>query len=124
MAIYASPTLGRLGILQNESSCNQAAIGLICKKEVITYQWLYYKLYELRDRFNGIARGAGQQNISGELVKDQNITLPKYNLIEKFTEIVNPIMEQQLNLQNQNKNLKESRDILLPKLMSGKINVA
>jgi type I restriction enzyme S subunit len=123
MAIYASPTLGRLGLLQKESSCNQAAIGFICKENIVTFQWLYFKLFELRDRFNGIARGAGQQNISGELVKDQTIVLPKYETIKEFTDFVSPIMFQQLNLQKQNQKLKESRDILLPRLMNGTINV-
>lgn len=123
MAIYASPTLGRLGLLQKESSCNQAAIGFICKEGTVSFQWLYFKLFELRDRFNGIARGAGQQNISGELVKDQTIVLPKYETIKEFTDFVSPIMFQQLNLQKQNLKLKESRDILLPKLMNGTIKV-
>jgi len=84
---------------------------------------LYYKLFELRDRFNGIARGAGQQNISGELVKEQTIVLPKYEMIKEFTDFVSPIMFQQLSLQKENLKLKESRDILLPKLMNGTIKV-
>ena len=43
MAIYASPTLGRLGILDHEACCNQAALGFI-PNELISWQWLFYKL--------------------------------------------------------------------------------
>lgn len=79
MAIYASPTLGRLGILGYEACCNQAALGLI-PNEFVSWQWLFYKLYELRDKFNSIARGAGQQNISAIVVKNMEIVVPEKNL--------------------------------------------
>lgn len=36
MAIYASPTVGRLGILTAESTYNQAAVGIIAKKRLDT----------------------------------------------------------------------------------------
>lgn len=123
MAIYASPTLGRLGIVHEEGSCNQAAIGFICKEHVVSWQWLYFKLFQLRDRFNAIARGAGQQNISGELVKNQSFILPPFECVKRFTEVVRPFFSQSLILQKQNLRLKESRNILLPRLMNGTINV-
>lgn len=123
MAIYASPTLGRLGILNHESSCNQAALGFVCNDKIITWEWLYFKLFELRDRFNGIARGAGQQNISAELVKDQDFILPPFKIISLFTKFISPVFNQTLILHRQNLSLKEARDILLPRLMSGKMEV-
>ena len=42
MAIYASPTLGRLGILASECCCNQAALCLIANEQIVSWQWLYY----------------------------------------------------------------------------------
>ena len=68
MAIYASPTLGRLGVLDSEASCNQAALCLKADETKISWQWLYETLFSLREQYNKIARGAGQQNISGEVV--------------------------------------------------------
>lgn len=123
MAIYASPTLGRLGILENVSSCNQAAIGFEVDTTKVSNQWLYFKLFQLRDRFNSIARGAGQQNISGELVKEQDFVLPTITLINKFTDFSSSIFQQTKTLEKQNFLLKESRDLLLPRLMSGAIHV-
>jgi len=121
MAIYASPTLGRLGILSSECCCNQAALGLIADKKVISWQWLFWKLYELRDEFNAIARGAGQQNISGIVVKNKEIVIPAKRVIDGFTSVVSTMFEQQKNLQLQIRLLTEARDRLLPKLMSGEI---
>lgn len=123
MAIYASPTLGRLGILSTECCCNQAALGLIADEKIISWQWLFGKLYELRDEFNAIARGAGQQNISGIVVKNKEIIIPTKGVIDSFTSIVSKIFEQQKYVLSQIRLLTEARDRLLPKLMGGEIEV-
>lgn len=119
MAIYASPTLGRLGILTKEACSNQAALCLQADESKVSNYWLCLKLFELRDRFNSIARGAGQQNISGIIVKETEITLPAYSVMENFTEMVKPFFEKQKTLQLQNISLTQTRDRLLPKLMNG-----
>ena len=123
MAIYASPTLGRLGILSTDCCCNQAALGLIADENIISWQWLFWKLYELRDEFNAIARGAGQQNISGIVVKNKEIIIPDKGVIDGFTSVVSKMFEQQKSLSSQIRLLTEARDRLLPKLMSGEIAV-
>lgn len=123
MAIYASPTLGRLGILDSEATCNQAAICLKADEEKISWQWLYEKLYELRDYYNGIARGAGQQNISGDVVKQTIVLCPPKEIIDRYTNIVSPMFEKRRLLQKQVFQLTEARDRLLPKLMNGEIEV-
>lgn len=123
MAIYASPTLGRLGILSIDCCCNQAALGLIADENIISWQWLFWKLYELRDEFNAIARGAGQQNISGIVVKNKEIIIPDKGVIDGFTSVVSKMFERQKSLSSQLRLLTEARDRLLPKLMSGEIEI-
>lgn len=123
MAIYASPTLGRLGILTDEATCNQAALCMIADNENTSYQWLYLKLYELRDFFNSVARGAGQQNISADVVKNKQIILPNKNIMEKFTITIDPYFEKIKSLQQQIQLLQQARDKLLPRLMSGEMEV-
>ena len=68
MAIYGSPTVGRLGVLTKVSSCNQAALALVANDELINQRWLFYQLMHLREYFNSIAQGAAQQNISKQKV--------------------------------------------------------
>lgn len=123
MAIYASPTLGRLGILASECCCNQAALCLIANDQIVSWQWLYWKLFELRDEFNSIARGAGQQNISGIVVKNKEVLVPTKQVVDAFTNIANPIFESIKKISSQIRFLTEARDRLLPKLMSGEIAV-
>lgn len=123
MAIYASPTLGRLGVLSSDATSNQAALCLNANESIISWQWLYYKLLELRDEFNAIAKGAGQQNISAEVVKKKEVVVGSKQIIERFTRFVQPLFDLRLKLQIQIIRLTETRDRLLPKLMSGEIEV-
>lgn len=124
MAIYASPTLGRLGILTEDSTFNQAALGLVPDGRVVTREWLFLKLGELREEFNSLARGAGQQNISSEIVKKYPIVVPPVELMLKFESLVSPLFCARKEAQNIVLIAQEARDRLLPKLMSGEIEVS
>ena len=123
MAIMASPTLGRLGILSKEACFNQAAVGFICDNTKITNQFLYYTLYAERANLNAIAIGAAQQNISAGKVKAHEIILPTFHFVKNFTSITSSNYEMRLNLVTQNQKLKAARDILLPRLMNQTIEV-
>ena len=84
MAIYGSPTVGRLGITTQTSSCNQAALGLVAEKKFLSQTFLYFILLTLRDYFNSMAQGAAQQNISKEKVAGARCVLPFRDLISAF----------------------------------------
>jgi type I restriction enzyme S subunit len=122
MAIYASPTLGRLGVITKESCFNQAAVGFIIDENFISNEFLYCKLIDERTGLNALAIGAAQQNINVAKVKSYEVAIPNFELIEKFTYIVKPIFNEIENLGHQNQLLKEARDILLPRLMTGMID--
>ena len=123
MAIYASPTLGRLGIFESTSACNQAMLCMLADERKVTWQWLFFKLYENREKFNAIANGAGQQNISSDTVKKTAIILPPKQIIDLFTNQVKADFDKRLILHKQIKSLTEARNRLLQKLMSGEIEV-
>jgi type I restriction enzyme S subunit len=70
-----------------------------------------------------LSNGAAQQNLSPINMGNMKVNIPDKNSIMKFGELANSIIDliSELNLENQK--LKQSRDILLPRLMSGTINV-
>lgn len=49
--------------------------------------------------------------------------IPDNKLLKQFTEIINPIREKIISNNKQNQTLTQTRDTLLPKLMSGKIEI-
>jgi type I restriction enzyme S subunit len=123
MAIYGSPTVGRMGILTRKASCNQAALGLVANSQSISQTLLFFMLLGLRDHFNGLAQGAAQQNISKEKVANASTVLPPRSLGDAFDKPVKPIFDQIKTLQQQIHNLRRSRGLLLQRLLSGEVKL-
>jgi type I restriction enzyme S subunit len=123
IALYAAPTVGRLGLLKTKAASNQACSGLVAKKE-IGYAFLFYTLFFKRAEFNNVAVGAAQQNISQQVVRETKTIIPSSHTLDRFNEIANAFFEKQTAQVKQNKILSQLRDTLLPKLMSGKIRVS
>lgn len=67
--------------------------------------------------------GANVIHLRPESIKNQKILLPKKSVIEKFINIIEPIFDEIEKLYVKNDNLSTQRDLLLPRLMSGKIDL-
>lgn len=120
MAIYGSPTVGRLGRATDRCSCNQAAIGIIQDNHKVGENYVWYALKKLRIFFNAIASGVAQLNISKEIVADADILIaPKY-LIDNFEFKTKNIWSKIEILSRKNNNLSQTRDLLIPQLVTGK----
>jgi type I restriction enzyme S subunit len=67
--------------------------------------------------------GAAQPNANAKVLGDVKILIPSHQLQKEFDEIVSKLIDQKEILQIQNQKLKQTRDLLLPKLMSGEVEV-
>ena len=117
MAIYASPTVRRLGILCKDATFNQATVGIVPKKD-IGFVFIYLTLLSERDNLNNLASGAAQQNLNVRIVRNYEIVVPTIDILSKFDSIVNPIFEQLKSNTIENMKLAQLRDTLLPKLIN------
>lgn len=72
---------------------------------------------------NTITGQAAQPNINLSQLGSFSVLTPTIQTLESFHSLVEPLHNTQLELQNQNQLLKEARDILLPRLMTGMIDV-
>jgi len=83
---------------------------------------LYFVYYLLKEIpfINNDAAVPGLNRNAAYLMR---VTLPLNYLLLRFSEIVKPIFKQIQVLKDQNQRLKEARDLLLPRLMSGKVDV-
>jgi type I restriction enzyme S subunit len=70
-----------------------------------------------------ISNGAAQQNLSPINMGNVEVVYPDEITVTKFNKLSDTVVMQICQLYIQNQKLKESRDILLPKLMNGTINV-
>jgi type I restriction enzyme S subunit len=123
LAIYAAPTVGRLGILANQASFNQAACGFIVDEKQICFEYLYLHLFNSRRKLNDMASGSAQQNLNVGIMKAFEILIPPKDLMQKFREQVRPIFEKINSNSKQIRTLTQLRDTLLPKLMSGEVRI-
>jgi type I restriction enzyme, S subunit len=67
--------------------------------------------------------GAAQPNANAKVLAGAEILVPPPVLQRAFHEIVEPLIDQREILQLQNERLKTARDLLLPRLMNGKLAV-
>ena len=82
---------------------------------------LYLYLYLINQNFR--STGAAQQQITVPLLKSKNIVCPTDNVRKSFNDVIAPIFNKIEILEKHINKLVESRDRLLPKLMSGEIEV-
>ena len=88
-----------------------------------TYAYCLFRNKDMFDIMNNLANGAAQQNLSPIRTENVRILIPSDGLIQKFEDVVSPMISKMLELNKSNSNLKQARDRLLPKLMSGELEV-
>lgn len=78
----------------------------------------------MRINLDGAVTGAVQQKVSQQNLKKVPAIIPSKEALGAFDEIIQPIFAQIRNLRDENANLYRLRDALLPKLMSGELDVS
>ena len=92
-------------------------VAVIPKTQTVTPLYLYY--YLRRDSV--IANGTSQQQITVPMVSRKRMIIPPASLLQAFDKREYPIWNLVAKLKAQNENLIQQRDLLLPRLMSGKL---
>lgn len=90
------------------------------------YPWFTYSFFKQDSIFQtlcNIAYGTAQLNLSPVLAGKMKIILPSGTLQKEYEKKVSPIFSHQQSLIEQNQILIKQRDLLLPRLMSGKLAV-
>lgn len=121
IAMYGA-TMGACGVISKPMTCNQAVCALLCN-ENYPYTYLFQIAYESQQKFINLAVGSAQQNISQVLIKQLNLH-SDLNIIQKFHGLALPMHQEIESLQAENMHLAALRDNLLPKLMSGELDVS
>ena len=122
MAMYGA-TIGKLGIAATRLTCNQACcvFDLSSQPDIMPYLYLWLKLN--RDFFISQGIGSAQSNLSQAMIKNFDIVVPCQEVLSDFSQIATKIFARILKLQKSVNEAKNARDRLLPKLMSGELEV-
>ena len=69
------------------------------------------------------ASGTSQRFFSLKFLRDFNLVKPNEKILSKFDNLIEPIIKKRSLLNKKNINLRKTRDLLLPRLISGEIDV-
>lgn len=115
--------IGYIAIAAGEVTTNQGFKSVVPKPEIGT-PFVYFFLKNTLPVIEGMASGSTFKEVSGSTMKNVPAVIPDAETLAKFSDFCAPTFAQQRILEEQNQSLATLRDNLLPKLMSGEIDVS
>lgn len=115
--------IGYIAIAQNEVTTNQGFKSVVPNENIGT-AYVYFLLKNLLPTIEGMASGSTFKEISGTGMKSVPTIMPDMSTIQRFNIFCEPIFKEQEVLEAENHRLSILRDSLLPKLMSGELDIS
>ena len=116
--ITARGTVGKLTLAQTDMAVNQTCYALIAHPP-LNQHFLYFALVEGVEQFRSRAVGSVFDAIIRDTFKQIPFLVPDQAVIRMFSKRVTPMIRQIDVLSHETRKLAQSRDLLLPRLMSG-----
>jgi len=121
LAMYGN-TIGEVTFSTFPTSTNQACCAFLVKDKAYLSYFIHQYLLKNKQKILGYRMGAAQENISQQIIKSIEIEIPSESLLQLFGKRLSEKYNLIKSLHTQNQLLKEARDILLPRLMTGMID--
>ena len=114
-------TVGRVSIADKPVCTNEAIAHFMRDGD----NWREYTLMYLRNyHYDSLGNTSGiSKAVNSTIIKNMPFVMPSNDILDGFSKMSSPIINRIRNLSTQIRNLSEARDRLLPKLMSGEIEV-
>src|SRR5690606_30430894 len=114
----------KVGIMphSNEKYYLNQRVGKFITENTAFINCFFNSTYGINQILN-IAGGAAQPNISAQQILNIELVIPPKQILNQFADTFNKGISMMINLQSQNQRLREARDILLPRLMMGMVDV-
>ena len=116
-------TIGVLSLTSERSQFNQQINAVVPFDPSYRY-YCFYAFKDLKEQMEAIGGGATMGNVNKTKFESLKILKPPTSLIREFNDICDPMFQQILILSRQNLKLRAARDLLLPRLMSGEIELS
>lgn len=94
---------------------------IISKNGVYSVEFLHLLLKNTN--MQSIVTGAAQPKISQKRLLNKKVIVPDSKIIKLFSERIDPIYKMIRYISESNRNIEKQRELLLPRLMSGKLEV-
>lgn len=114
--------VGYLAIAEVETAINQGFIAMVCQQRLSNLFVLFW-CHQNMEHIKGISGGSTFAEISKKVFRPIPVTIPTENVLAHFEEVVRPLYQQIVANSKEQRTLAQTRDLLLPKLMSGEIRI-
>lgn len=117
--------VGRVCLVYGDNYLLNQRVAKLIPNEKSSRGFIYFTMRndKMITTLENISNGAAQQNLSPINMGNVEVVYPDAITVTKFNKLSDTAVMQICQLYILNQKLKESRDILLPKLMNGSINV-
>lgn len=116
-------TRGQTSMLRLDCYINQSTIALTADRMHATDNFVFFDLLRRYNQFRQISDGSSRGSLTTKLLADLEVIVPPTELVHEFDYHVDPAVNEIEILLRKNKNLRNTRDLLLPKLISGRLDV-
>lgn len=117
-------TAGLVGLTSVPSQTNQQINTIVCKDGISPY-FVYLTMVGMADHIKMLgSSGSATNNLNKGQFSKIELVIPESSDMSKFSNLVEPLFEAIKRNQQENALLAETRDTLLPRLMSGELSVA
>ncbi|HAR6198492.1 TPA: restriction endonuclease subunit S [Staphylococcus pseudintermedius] len=122
LSISCIATPGLVCIIANDTLTNQQINSFTPNKNALYY--LYFKLKSMKDYIRDLGSGGSATlNLNKTQFSKIKLVKPINEILYKYDKLVSPNFKMILNIQKEIQQLTQLRDTLLPKLMSGEIEI-
>ena len=115
--------IGYIAIADGEVTTNQGFKSVVPNGNVGT-AFVYYFLKNALPTIENMASGSTFKEISGSEMRTVPAIIPDDESLREFSDFCEPLFQQQRTLEAENRSLAALRDSLLPRLMSGELDVS
>lgn len=118
--------IGKTGLIprdENNYLLNQRVAKVEVDEIYKKYLLIYFNSQDFRDYCLSRANSATVLNLCNDHIYDHKIILPEQSVLNSFEQVITPYISLISNLNKKNENLRKTRDLLLPRLISGEIDV-
>lgn len=116
-------SIGYFALMDYPVCTNQGFISIIPEQDH-SRMYLLFNLMNRIEEMTSLATGSTFKELSKRTFRSLTILWPADDILEKFNDAVYPMIQQIRVIKKQNSQLAQARDLLLPKLMSGQIDVS
>ncbi len=119
---------GKVAIIEKDINAVFASylIRLKLRSTFLSPYYLFYALLDARyqNYVDGASTGTTRKSASAGVITDFGLVIPTQDVRKSFEELITSLRKSLNNLLEKNANLRQTRDLLLPKLISGEIDVS